>query len=135
SSDVCSSDLEDIAQLRHALGLDQPLPVQYWVFLSRAVQGDFGRSIKGQMPVLDMITERLPHSFRLAAVSLGIAVLLAFPLGVVAAVKKVTALDTLANIIAVMGQSLPQFWVDRMLRHMFVWHLRWLSAAGVGQVG
>ena len=125
---------EDIAQLRHALGLDQPLPVQYWVFLSRAVQGDFGRSIKGQMPVLDMITERLPHSFRLAAVSLGIAVLLAFPLGVVAAVKKGTALDTLANIIAVLGQSLPQFWVGIVLIQIFAVHLRWLPVAGVGSV-
>ena len=69
---------EDIAQLRHALGLDQSLPVQYWVFISKAVQGDFGRSIKGQMPVLDMIAERLPYSFKLGAVALGIAVLLAF---------------------------------------------------------
>src|SRR5262245_55194503 len=55
----------DIAQVRHALGLDQPLPVQYWVFISRAVQGDFGRSIKGQMPVLDMLKDRMPHSLNL----------------------------------------------------------------------
>ena len=77
---------EDIAQLRRALGLDRPLPVQYWVFIGNAVQGDFGRSIKGQMPVIDMIKERLPNSIKLAAVALGIAVLLAFPLGVMAAV-------------------------------------------------
>jgi ABC-type dipeptide/oligopeptide/nickel transport system permease component len=63
--------------------------VQYWVFISKAVQGDFGRSIKGQMPVIDMLKERLPHSLKLGAVALGIAVLLAFPLGVVAAVKGV----------------------------------------------
>jgi ABC-type dipeptide/oligopeptide/nickel transport system permease component len=64
------------------------------VFLSKAVRGDFGRSIKGQMPVMDMRKERLPHSVKLAAVALCIAVLLAFPLGVVAAVKKGTAFDT-----------------------------------------
>lgn len=123
---------EDIAQLRHALGLDRPLPVQYWVFIRKAVQGDFGRSIKGQMPVLDMIKERLPNSIKLAAVALSIAVLMAFPLGVMAAVKKDTAFDTLANIIAVLGQSLPQFWVGIVLIQIFAVRLRWLPVAGVG---
>jgi peptide/nickel transport system permease protein len=123
---------EDMARLRHALGLDKPLPIQYWVFLSNAVQGDFGRSIKGQMPVIDMIKERLPNSIKLAAVALCIAVLLAFPLGVVAAVKKDTALDTVANIVAVLGQSLPQFWVGIVLIQIFAVRLRWLPVAGVG---
>lgn len=125
---------EDIVQLRHALGLDQPLPVQYWVFISRAAQGDFGRSIKGQMPVVEMIKERLPNSLKLGVVALGIAVLLAFPLGVVAAVKKGTAVDTMANIVAVLGQSLPQFWVGIVLIQIFAVHLRWLPVAGVGSV-
>jgi len=125
---------EDIAQVRHALGLDQSLPVQYWVFISKAVQGDFGRSIKGQMPVLDMLKDRLPNSLKLAAVALCIAVLLAFPLGVVAAVKKGTAIDTLANIVAVLGQLLPQFWVGIVLIQVFAVHLRWLPVAGVGSV-
>ena len=123
---------EDIAQLRHALGLDQALPVQYWVFISKAVRGDFGRSIKGQMPVSEMIKDRLPNSLKLGAVALGIAVLLAFPLGVVAAVKKGTALDTMANVVAVLGQSLPQFWVGIVLIQIFAVHLRWLPVAGVG---
>ena len=123
---------EDIAQLRHALGLDQSLPVQYWVFISKAVRGDFGRSIKGQMPVSEMIKDRLPNSLKLGAVALCIAVLLAFPLGVVAAVKKGTALDTMANVVAVLGQSLPQFWVGIVLIQIFAVHLRWLPVAGVG---
>ncbi len=121
---------EDIAQLQRALGLDRSLPMQYWVFISNAVQGDFGRSIKGQTPVLDMLAERLPQSGKLAAVALGIAVLLAFPLGVVAAVKKGTYLDTMANMIAVLGQSLPQFWVGIMLIQIFAVRLRWLPVAG-----
>jgi peptide/nickel transport system permease protein len=125
---------EDIAQLRRALGLDRPLPVQYWVFISNAVQGDFGRSIKGQMPVSDMIKERLPNSIKLAAVALGIAVLLAFPLGVLAAVYKGTALDTCANIVAVLGQSLPQFWVGIVLIQIFAVRLHWLPVAGVGSI-
>jgi len=123
---------EDIAQLRHALGLDQSLPVQYWVFISKAGRGDFGRSIKGQMPVSEMIKDRLPNSLKLGAVALCIAVLLAFPLGVVAAVKKGTALDTMANVVAVLGQSLPQFWVGIVLIQIFAVHLRWLPVAGVG---
>jgi ABC-type dipeptide/oligopeptide/nickel transport system permease component len=121
---------EDVAQLRTALGLDRPLPVQYWLFLKSALQGDFGRSIKGQVPVLDLIKERLPNSIRLALVSLLITVVLAFPLGVIAAVKKGTAIDTLANLIAVLGQSLPQFWVGIVLIQVFAVHLRWLPVAG-----
>jgi ABC-type dipeptide/oligopeptide/nickel transport system permease component len=125
---------EDVAQLRTALGLDRPLPVQYWLFLRSAVQGDFGRSIKGQVPVLDLIKERLPNSIRLAIVSLLITVVLAFPLGVMAAVKKGTAIDTLANLIAVLGQSLPQFWVGIVLIQIFAVHLRWLPVAGTGSL-
>jgi ABC-type dipeptide/oligopeptide/nickel transport system permease component len=121
---------EDVAQLRTALGLERPLPVQYWLFLKNAIQGDFGRSIKGQIPVLDLIKERLPNSVRLALVSLLITVILAFPLGVMAAVKKGTAVDSLANLIAVLGQSLPQFWVGIVLIQVFAVHLRWLPVAG-----
>src|SRR5262245_28791555 len=110
---------EDVVQLRTALGLERSLPVQYGLFLISALQGDFGRSIKGQVPVLDLIKERLPNSIRLALVALLITVVLAFPLGVVAAVKKGTAIDTLANLIAVLGQSLPQFWVGIVLMQIF----------------
>jgi len=123
---------EDIMQLRAALGLDRPLPVQYWRFLKSAVQGDFGRSIKGQMPVLDLIMERFPNSIRLGMVSLVITIGIAFPLGVMAAVKKGSAIDTLANLIAVLGQSLPQFWVGIVLIQIFAVHLRWLPVAGTG---
>lgn len=125
---------EDIVQLRHALGLDQSLPVQYWVFISKAMQGDFGRSIKGQMPVSEMIKDRLPNSLKLGTVALCIAVLLAFPLGVLAAVKKGTVVDTMANVVAVLGQSLPQFWVGIVLIQIFAVHLRWLPVAGVGSM-
>jgi ABC-type dipeptide/oligopeptide/nickel transport system permease component len=123
---------EDVVQLRTALGLDRPLPVQYWRFLSKAVRGDFGRSIKGQVPVLDLIRERFPNSIKLGLVSMVITVALAFPLGVMAAVKKGTAVDTLANLIAVLGQSLPQFWVGIVLIQIFAVHLRWLPVAGTG---
>jgi peptide/nickel transport system permease protein len=125
---------EDVVQLRTALGLDRPLPMQYWHFLKSAMQGDFGRSIKGQVPVLELIKERLPNSLRLALVSLLITITLAFPLGVMAAVKKGTPVDTLANLIAVLGQSLPQFWVGIVLIQVFAVQLRWLPVAGTGSL-
>jgi ABC-type dipeptide/oligopeptide/nickel transport system permease component len=125
---------EDVAQLRTALGLDRPLPVQYGLFLRSALQGDFGRSIKGQVPVLDLIRDRFPNSIRLGLVSLLITIVLAFPLGVIAAVKKGTAVDTLANLIAVLGQSLPQFWVGIVLIQVFAVYLRWLPVAGTGSL-
>jgi peptide/nickel transport system permease protein len=106
--------------------------VQYWRFLKNALQGDFGRSIKGQVPVLDLIKDRFPNSIKLGLVSLLITVVLAFPLGVIAAVKKGTAVDTLANLIAVLGQSLPQFWVGIVLIQVFAVYLRWLPVAGTG---
>src|SRR5919109_2910640 len=124
----------DVDQLRTALGLNRPLPVQYWRFLRGAMQGDFGRSIKGQVPVLDLIKERFPNSIRLALISLLITVVLAFPLGVMAAVKKGTAVDMLANLIAVLGQSLPQFWVGIVLIQMFAVRLRWLLVADTGSL-
>jgi peptide/nickel transport system permease protein len=123
---------EDVMELRRALALDRPLPVQYWLFLSHAVRGDFGRSIKGQVPVLHLIQERLPNSIKLAIVSLIITILLAFPLGVMAAVKKGTSVDTIANLVPVLGQSLPQFWVGIVLIQIFAVHLRWLPVAGTG---
>jgi len=123
---------EDVMQLRSALGLDRPLPVQYWRFLSKAVRGDFGRSIKGQVPVFDLIQDRFPNSVKLGLVSMVITIALALPLGVMAAVKKGTPIDTLANLIAVLGQSLPQFWVGIVLIQVFAVYLRWLPVAGMG---
>jgi len=125
---------EDIAQLRKALGLDRPLPLQYWLFISRAARGDFGRSIKGQMPVMDLIRDRLPNSMKLGIVSIAITLLLAFPLGVMAAVKKGTTIDTFANLVAVLGQSLPQFWVGIVLIQIFAVQLRLLPVAGTGSI-
>jgi peptide/nickel transport system permease protein len=122
----------DIRRLRHALGLDKSWPVQYWIFVSNAIQGDFGHSIKGQIPVGDVIKERLPHSIRLGAASLLITVIIALPLGVLAAVNKDSMLDTMAKIIAVLGQSLPMFWVGIVLIQIFAVYLRLLPSGGTG---
>jgi len=124
----------DIRRLQQALGLDKPWPVQYWIFVSNAVQGDFGHSIKGQIPVGDIIKERLPYSLRLGAASLLITVIIALPLGVLAAVNKDSMLDTIAKIIAVLGQSLPMFWVGIVLIQIFAVYLRLLPSGGTGSL-
>lgn len=122
----------DMAQLQHALGLDRPVPVQYWVFLTKALQGDFGRSIKGKIPVIDIIKERLPHSARLGGASLIVTLLIALPLGVLAAVHKGSMLDTFAQVVAVLGQSMPMFWVGIVLIQVFAVYLRLLPSGGTG---
>ena len=125
---------EDIAILQRALGLDRPLPVQYWVFISSAIRGDFGRSVKGQLPVGDIIKERLPYSIRLGAASLLVTLVIALPLGVLAAVNKGSLLDTVAQIIAVLGQSMPMFWVGIVLIQIFAVYLRLLPSGGTGSL-
>jgi peptide/nickel transport system permease protein len=124
----------DIRRLQQALGLDKSWPVQYWIFVSNAVQGDFGHSIKGQIPVGDIIKERLPYSLRLGAASLLITVIIALPVGVLAAVNKDSMLDTMAKIIAVLGQSLPMFWVGIVLIQIFAVYLRLLPSGGTGSL-
>ena len=123
---------EDMRQLQRALGLDRPVPVQYWVFITNALQGDFGRSIKGQIPVLEIIQERLPHSARLGGASLLVTLLIALPLGVLAAVYKGSVLDTFAQIVAVLGQSMPMFWVGIVLIQVFAVYLGLLPSGGTG---
>lgn len=125
---------EDIAILQRALGLDRPLPVQYWVFISSAIQGDFGRSVKGQLPVGEIIKERLPYSIRLGAASFLVTLVIALPLGVLAAVNKGSLLDTVAQIIAVLGQSMPMFWVGIVLIQIFAVYLRLLPSGGTGSL-
>jgi peptide/nickel transport system permease protein len=122
----------DIAQLRQTLGLDKPWPVQYWRFITKALQGDFGLTIKGRIPVGDVIKERLPHSLRLGAASLLVTVAIALPLGVLAAVNKGSMLDTVAQIVAVLGQSMPMFWVGILLIQVFAVYLRLLPSGGTG---
>jgi ABC-type dipeptide/oligopeptide/nickel transport system permease component len=123
---------EDYANARRVLGLDQPLPVQYWLFLSKAVRGDFGMSLRARKPVRELLFERLPNSAKLAGFSLLVSLVVAFPLGVVAAVKKGTKIDTAANVIAVLGQSLPAFWVGILLIEVVAGRWQILPAGGTG---
>ena len=121
---------EDYANARAYLGLDRPYVEQYLSFVGRAVIGDFGTSIRARRPVSELIQERLPNSMKLATFAMGVSIAMAFPLGVMAAVKKGTAIDTTAQVISILGQSLPTFWLAIILVEFIAGRLQWLPAVG-----
>jgi peptide/nickel transport system permease protein len=127
-----SATPEDYANARQYLGLDRSYPEQYLSFVAKAVTGDFGTSIRARRPVSELIRERLPNSLRLAAFAMAVSLSMAFPLGVMAAVKKGTGVDRAAQVVAVLGQSLPTFWVAIVLVEVVAGRLQWLPAAGAG---
>jgi len=122
---------EDYANARAYLGLDRPYVEQYLSFVGRVVQGDFGTSLRARRPVLELIQERLPNSLRLAAFAMTVSLAMAFPLGVIAAVNKGRAVDRIAQLISVLGQSLPTFWVAIVLVEFVAGRLQWLPAGGI----
>jgi peptide/nickel transport system permease protein len=105
---------EDIARIRTNLGLDKPLPEQYWIFITDLAQGDLGESLVKKRPVTGMIWERLPNTLSLAFPSFFISMILAFLLGVLGATKRDTWMDNGVKFIAILGQALPGFWVAIM---------------------
>ena len=106
---------EAVVGMRENLGLDRPLYEQYWVFLSDFARGDFGTSLRGSRQVSEMIVERLPATFSLALVAMGIAMAMGIPLGVLSAVYRDTFIDRVAKVVAFLGQSTPSFWLAIML--------------------
>jgi ABC-type dipeptide/oligopeptide/nickel transport system permease component len=125
---------EDFANARRYLGLDRPLYAQYLTFVGRVATGDFGTSIRSRRPVVELLRERLPNSLALAAFSMAVSLLVALPLGVLAAVRRGTALDSGAKILATLGQSLPTFWVGIVLIEVVAGRLQWLPAGGSGSL-
>ncbi len=123
---------EEIEALTRALGLDQPLHVQYWRFLVKLGRGDFGNSLQHQQPAMPLVLERLPASILLAATALVLAVAVAVPLGVLAAVRRGSALDYAAVALAALGQSAPIFWTGLMLMLVLAVMLRLLPTSGYG---
>jgi len=121
---------EDYDNARRYLGLDRPYVEQYASFVTRALTGDFGTSIRARRPVAELLRERLPNSMKLAAFAMTVSLGIAFPLGVLAAVRKGTGLDRAAQIIAILGQSLPTFWVAIVLVEFVAGRLQWLPAGG-----
>jgi peptide/nickel transport system permease protein len=120
----------DIEQTRRELGLDKPLLVQYWDFLTRAVRGDFGRSLKFNEPVMKLVFERLPATIELAFISLIVAIITAVPLGVYSAIKHNSLFDHAGMSVALIGVSLPNFWLGIMLIYFLGGQLNLLPVAG-----
>lgn len=122
----------EIARFRHQLGFDRPLLVQYLEFASRALHGDFGQSLRYQQPAMQLVLERLPATLQLAGAALLLSTLVGIPLGIVAAVRRNSALDRGGLLASLLGQSLPTFWLGLMLILLFSEVLRWLPASGRG---
>jgi ABC-type dipeptide/oligopeptide/nickel transport system permease component len=126
------ASVDELRHLRHTLGLDQPLHVQYVAFLGGAVRGDFGESFRHQQPAFGLVLERLPATLELAFAALLLAVVVALPLGIVAALYRGRAVDMLAMGFAVVGQATPYFWMGIMLILVVSVELGWLPTSGRG---
>jgi peptide/nickel transport system permease protein len=123
---------EEFERYRRLLGLDQPLYVQYWRFATKAVHGDFGKSWYADTPAFRLVLERMPPTIYLTFAGLGVALLIALPLGVLAALKRHSVVDNLCTMLAVGGQAMPIFWLGIMLIIVFAVRLRLLPASGYG---
>ena len=121
---------EQLASLRAYFGLDQPLPVQYWTWLTSLFRGDAGYSIRTGRPVTVEIAERLPATLELAVAAAAIAILIGLPLGLLSAMRPGSGLDAGARIGGLLGLSLPSFWLGTLIIVLFSLYLRWLPNTG-----
>ena len=121
---------EQLEEIRQRLGLDQPIWKQYLYYLGRLAQGDLGRSIVGDQPVADILLTRFPATLALTVTSLIIAVTVGMSLGFLAAYKRGTWVDAGSMVLAVIGVSMPHFWLGLLLLFLFALKLNWLPVAG-----
>lgn len=127
--DASSAQIES---LREQLGFNDPLPVQYWRFATRAIRGDFGESLYYHIPALRLILERLPASLELAVAAMVVALGISVPIGIISAVRRGSALDMASMFAALFGLSMPHFWLGIMLILLFSLKLGWLPTSGRG---
>lgn len=122
----------EVARLNRVYGFDRPLPVQYWLWATRAVQGDLGVSIRQRVPVTQLILERIPATIELAIWSLVIAVGIGVPMGVLAAVRRNSWFDFGSMSVALVGVAAPNFWVGLILLSQIALHVSWLPIGSRG---
>ena len=126
---------EQIESLIRHWGLDRPLHEQYLAFLGNALQGDLGVSLKWRgYTAMEVVLQRLPATLKLGGLSVLLSIVVAIPLGVVAARHRGTMVDKSANVVALLGQSLPQFWLGIMLIWIFAVGLGWFPTSGQGGI-
>lgn len=123
-----------VVAMRHQLGLDKPLLSQYVTYMSNTLQGQLGDSLQYYEPNLKLVGSRLPASLELLAAGMLLAVIFGVALGIIAAVREGTAQDRAASTVALLGQSIPVFWLGLMLVLIFAVQLRWLPAGQTGGV-
>jgi peptide/nickel transport system permease protein len=124
----------DREALRHEMGLDRPIHLQYVAFLKGLVRGDLGHSLHTKQPVLTSIASRLPATIELAAAAMAVALLLAIPLGLLAAYKKDSLVDQGSMLFALLGISMPNFWLGPLLIIVFSLKLGWFPVSGRGSL-
>jgi peptide/nickel transport system permease protein len=123
---------EDLARFRQEMGLDDPLHIQYLRFLSKALRGDLGRSLRTNRPVSEMLWEQLPATVELAVAGMGLAVILGGLLGLVSALRQNSWIDSLSMALALIGWSMPSFWLGLLLILVFALYLDWFPITGHG---
>ena len=123
---------EDMARLRAKLGLDKPLHTQYLIYITQAAQGDFGESIRWKTPAMGLILDRFPNTLLLATSAILFGICLAIPVGVVSAVKRGTLFDSVGKVVAIIGQSMPSFWIGILLIMAFALYFPIFPTSGIG---
>jgi ABC-type dipeptide/oligopeptide/nickel transport system permease component len=121
-------------RVRSELGLDEPLPVQFFLYMGHVVRGDLGESILSKRPVADLIKQKLPITAQLGLAAFILAYSLALPLGIIAALRRNTFVDYASMILALIGVSMPGFWLGLLLIYAFAVHLKLFPPTGYGGI-
>ncbi len=129
-----TATLTDKAKLRADLGLDLPISVQYFRFITNLVQGDFGMSFHFRQPAFDLIIKRLPATIELSLGALVVALMISVPLGILSAAKQYSVIDQTSLFVALLGVSMPNFWLGPLLIIIFSINLGWLPVSGRGDI-
>lgn len=128
------ASVEEIEKMEEMMGLNDSLGKQYVDYLKNIIKGDFGKSYSYNQPVADLIAERIPNTLLISLTSLVIAILISIPLGIISAIRQYSAFDYIAMVFALVGVSMPIFWLGLMLVLVFSVNLGWVPSLGMGSI-